>query len=103
MAFGSMRSATGHCFFRRGLLSSLQLFIDMPIIDDEKRDIFINDNIQKHDLHISDKLPTLVGYNYSSFDTACTKGCSWSPDGERLLVAAEDARDLLLHYSKVKL
>ena len=69
------------------------------MFDGEKRDSVISDDISNNGLHISDKLPTLVGYNYSSFDTACTKGCSWSPDGEKLLVAAEDARNLHLKES----
>ena len=68
------------------------------LFDGEKRDV-ISDDISNNGLHISDKLPTLVGNNYSSFDTACTKGCSWSPDGEKLLVAAEDARNLHLKES----
>eukprot|EP00088_Acartia_fossae_P000431 TRINITY_DN1017_c0_g1_i4.p1 TRINITY_DN1017_c0_g1~~TRINITY_DN1017_c0_g1_i4.p1 ORF type:complete len:585 (+),score=64.48 TRINITY_DN1017_c0_g1_i4:30-1784(+) len=41
---------------------------------------------------ISDTIPGLMGFSISSFTDGCTKGCSWSPTGRKLVVAAEDAR-----------
>ena len=38
------------------------------------------------------ELPRLVANASSTFGSNCTKGCSWFPSGDRLLVPCEDAR-----------
>ena len=60
----------------------------------EEMEMINNETDSKSDIRfvISERLPSLVGYNLSSFNDICTKGCDWSPSGEKLLVAVEDAR-----------
>ena len=74
-----------------------EIIINEPIADTiEEIEIRNTDTDSKCDVRftISERLPALVGYNLSSFGDICTKGCEWSPSGEKLLVAAEDARKI---------
>jgi len=42
--------------------------------------------------YFADSVPDLVASACATFGSNCSKGCSWFPSGERLLVASEDAR-----------
>ena len=68
--------------------------ITNELVTNEEMEIINNETDSTCDIRfaISERLPSLVGYNLSSFNDICTKGCDWSPSGEKLLVAAEDAR-----------
>jgi len=62
----------------------------------------INDNQVdiKSRFYFGDAIPTLVYFSCQTFQDSCTKGCSWSPNGELLLVAAEDARFRIFPINK---
>ena len=58
---------------------------------EEPHQVGLNDPSQLQ-LEFGSELPRLVASATSTFGWNCTKGCSWFPAGDRLLVACEDAR-----------
>ena len=62
------------------------LFLLLDEVPDGSEDIF----------DFSPTLPDLVSYSTTSFGNYCTKGCSWFPSGNKILVPCEDAR--LVNY-----
>ena len=58
---------------------------------EEPHQVGLNDPSQLQ-LEFGSELPRLVASATSTFGWNCTKGCSWFPAGDRLLVPCEDAR-----------
>jgi len=75
---------------------------------DEMTETTIDESSKNFDIQVDNDsrfyfgnaIPTLVYFSCQTFQDSCTKGCTWSPDGEKLLVAAEDARYRIFPLTK---
>ena len=59
---------------------------------EESHQVALHSPSQQQRLQFGSKLPRLVAFATSTLGWNCTKGCSWFPTGDRLLVPCEDAR-----------